>query len=378
MDERKPAEVFHPGEHLLDELDARGWTQIEFAEIIGRPGPVVNEIVNGKRGVTPETAREFAAALGTSAEFWMNLDNAYNLWKSNKDVSSIIHRGKMRSLFPIRDMIIRGWIIASEETQVVESQLFRFFEISSLDERPQLVQQVATKRSAYEGEELSPKQIAWLYRVKQIAETQAVAKYSKELLENAIYELEGFREAPEKIREIPQLLEKCGVRLVIVESLPSLKIDGVTFWLDQQRSPVIGLSIRFDRIDNFWFVLRHEIEHVLNEHGKTAPIVDLDIENTSIEEDLEEEKIANKAAAEFCVPQRDLDGFIDRVGPLFSRASVLEFANKHKLHPGLVVGQLQRHLKRYDLFRPLLVSVRSIIMPVAKTDGFGYVFQVKI
>ena len=74
MGDRRPAEVFHPGEHLLDELEARGWTQTEFAEIIGRPLRLVNEIINGKRGITPETAREFAAALGTSAEFWMNLD----------------------------------------------------------------------------------------------------------------------------------------------------------------------------------------------------------------------------------------------------------------------------------------------------------------
>ena len=108
MERRRPAEVFHPGEHLLDELTARGWTQIEFAEIIGRPVPVVNEIVNGKRGITPDTAKEFGAALGTSAEFWMNLDTAYNLWKTNKDVAPIEHRAKMRSQYPIRDMALRG------------------------------------------------------------------------------------------------------------------------------------------------------------------------------------------------------------------------------------------------------------------------------
>ena len=73
------AEVCHPGEHLRDELDARGWTQVEFAEIIGRPVQAINEIVNGKRGVTARTAREFGAALGTSAELWMNLNTAYRL-----------------------------------------------------------------------------------------------------------------------------------------------------------------------------------------------------------------------------------------------------------------------------------------------------------
>lgn len=76
MEERRPAEVFHPGEHLLDELNARGWTQTEFAEIVGRSVRLVNEIIKGKRGITPETARGFAAALGTSPEFWLNLDSA--------------------------------------------------------------------------------------------------------------------------------------------------------------------------------------------------------------------------------------------------------------------------------------------------------------
>jgi HTH-type transcriptional regulator/antitoxin HigA len=379
MNERRPAEVFHPGEHLLDELSARGWTQTEFAEIIGRPIRLVNEVVNGKRGITPETAREFGAALGTSAEFWMNLDTAYHLWKTNEDISPIAHRAKMRSRFPIRDMALRGWIRFSEDTRVIESQLLRYFEMDSLDDQPKLALAVVTKRSTSQNEELTPIQVAWLYRVKHIADTMQVAVFSKESLESAIVQLMDFREAPEEIRHIPQLLANCGVRFVIVESLPSSKIDGATFWLDPH-SPVIGLSLRFDRIDNFWFVLRHEIEHVLNENGKDVVIVDSDLEKVPLNaENLPtEEKLANAAAAEFCISQQDFDNFIARVGPLFSNMRVLAFAKKHKVHPGLVVGQLQRHLQRYDLFRPMLVPVRSIITSVAMTDGYGHVLPVEI
>ena len=65
--------VFHPGETLQDELDERGITQTEFAEIIDRPTRTVNEIVNGKRAVTPETAQAIAAALGTSPEMWLKM-----------------------------------------------------------------------------------------------------------------------------------------------------------------------------------------------------------------------------------------------------------------------------------------------------------------
>jgi len=55
-------------------LEARGWTQTEFAKIIGRPQKLVNDIVLGNAVLRPETASDFAAALGTSAQFWMNLE----------------------------------------------------------------------------------------------------------------------------------------------------------------------------------------------------------------------------------------------------------------------------------------------------------------
>jgi len=82
MIERTPAEVFPPGEFLRDELDARGWTQGEFAEIISRPPRLVNEIIAGERGITAETAREFSAAFGTSAQLWQNLETSYQLSKT--------------------------------------------------------------------------------------------------------------------------------------------------------------------------------------------------------------------------------------------------------------------------------------------------------
>ncbi|MCX6053480.1 MAG: HigA family addiction module antitoxin [Chloroflexi bacterium] len=94
MDNRRPAEVFHPGEYLIDELNSQGWTQTEFAEIINRPFRLVNEIIKGKRGITPKTAKELSAALGISPEFWMNLDSAYQLWKIKSDTTDIENRAK--------------------------------------------------------------------------------------------------------------------------------------------------------------------------------------------------------------------------------------------------------------------------------------------
>ena len=70
----------HPGEILREEfLAPLGLSQVSFAAHIGVPVQRVNEIVRGKRGITPDTAWLFAEALGTSPEFWLNLQTNYDL-----------------------------------------------------------------------------------------------------------------------------------------------------------------------------------------------------------------------------------------------------------------------------------------------------------
>lgn len=73
----------HPGEVLLEEfLNPLGLSQVSFAAHIGVPVQRVNEIVRGKRGITPESAWLFAEALGTTPEFWLNLQTNYDLVRS--------------------------------------------------------------------------------------------------------------------------------------------------------------------------------------------------------------------------------------------------------------------------------------------------------
>ncbi len=72
----------HPGEILLEEfLKPLELTQVHFAQHVGVPTQRINEIVNGKRGITPETAWLFAQAFGTTPEFWMNLQSNHDLAK---------------------------------------------------------------------------------------------------------------------------------------------------------------------------------------------------------------------------------------------------------------------------------------------------------
>src|SRR5690606_34689956 len=109
--------------------------------------------------------------------------------------------------------------------------------------------------------------------------------------------------------EIPTLLLACGVRLAFVQHLPGSKIDGVCTWIENQ--PVIGLSLRLNRPDNICFVLRHEIEHVLQEDGKATSYTHVDVfeNDRDVRELPDEERRADAAAAEFLVPQDKLASF---------------------------------------------------------------------
>ena len=68
-----------PGEILAEELEARDMTQRQLAEEMGRPTQVINEIIKGKKAITPETALQLEDAIGPSAEFWMGLQATYGL-----------------------------------------------------------------------------------------------------------------------------------------------------------------------------------------------------------------------------------------------------------------------------------------------------------
>jgi HTH-type transcriptional regulator/antitoxin HigA len=366
--ERIPAEAFPPGEYLKEELVERGWTQEELASIIGRAPIVISQIISGKRGITPETAQAIGAALGTSAMFWMNLDASYRLWRAGPAPSRIREEASVRERYPVREMLKRGWLKGSENPNVLKQQVLGFFGIKEIDEEPHLMH--AARKSGYPADINGP-QRAWLFRVRQIAHGTTTKPYSEKALREALTLLSQLRASPESIRRVPKILADCGVCFVVVEHVPASKIDGVCFWLE--RRPVIGVSLRLDRIDNFWFVLRHEIEHVLNKDGRDVAVIDSDLTGVRASDISVEERRADAAAADFCVESSEMTEFLMRYSPNFSEQNVLGFAQRISVHPGLVVGQLQHRTGNYRLFRKHLVNVRDIVAASAMTDGYGRV-----
>jgi HTH-type transcriptional regulator / antitoxin HigA len=367
----QPAEVFPPGEFLKDEIDARGWTQTDLSEIMGRPARVVNEIISAKKSITPETAKQLAEALGTSPEFWLNLESQYQLSKVHSESGAISRRAFLYDKFPVKEMIKRGWVAASDSIDVLERNFCNFFENQPIDVLPTFAH--AAKRSE-PHHELTHAQLAWLFQAKKLAAEQVLNKYDASGWERCLDGLKALLWAPEETRKVPRVLADIGVRFVLVEALKGSKIDGACFWLDATK-PVIAMSLRHDRIDNFWFVLRHEIEHVIHRHGESNGfILDQDVglhDEGSADFLDDEELVANKAGAEFCVPQAELSDFISRVQPMFSEKRILLFAERIQTHPGIVIGQLNRRRNDHAFLRKHLVKVSPFIVPASTYDGWS-------
>lgn len=367
--------VQHPGFYIKEEMEERGWLQRDLAFILGVPEQAVNMILSGKRNISTEMALALADAFSTDRDFFAKLQQTYDLAHARKPDPKVAMRGSMQSQYPVREMARRGWVTPLSEIPL-EDQLVGFFGVPSPEHIPYLSHRA--KKSRYEEREIPPVELAWLFRVRQIAKSFPCQPYSEKALRAAVRQLETMLVAPEETRHVPRILSECGVRFIVSEKLPNANIDGVCFWLDPS-SPVIGMTTKRDTIDNFWFVVRHEIEHVLNGDGKDDEVIDvLEGESASATSAAisEQERAANAAAANFCVPKQKMDSFMVRKKPFYYEKDVVAFSRIQQRHPGIVVGQMQKRMNRWDYLTRYLVKVRQFVVPNAIVDGWGHVAPV--
>ena len=377
----KPAKVpiDHPGTFIAEELEERGWAQADLAYILGWDVSQLNRLIKGVTHITPDSALALGDAFDMSPEFFMNLQKLYDLQQARRADPGVRTRAAWLSVFPVREMIKRGWI-EDTEPALLDLQMMRFFDKNRVEDIPFAndvpVIAHAAKKSGYE--DTTPVQYVWLHRVKKLAEQIEAPLYSEDALRKALPSIRAHMMDKDDFGKIPEILHKCGVRFVIVEALPGSKIDGVCLWLNDQ--PVIGLTLRLDRPDNFCFVLRHEIEHVLRGDGKEetfAPVDEASAASDGEEPETVPEKPAceieaDSAAADFCVPQELLASFILRKSPYISEQDVLAFAARVQIHPGVVVGQVQNRTRKFNWLRKYQTGVRTRLLEWKHKDGWGF------
>ncbi len=375
MTERIPIEVFPPGDFIREEIEARGWTQEVLAEVLGVSPRLVNEVIVGKRRVTPETARALGKAFGTSAVLWMNLESTYRLSRTEDVDDAVARRSRLHGDYPLKDMIKRGWVEKSSDIDTLEEEVLSFFGISEVGEIPATFAHAARKSTPCEAPTMA--QCAWLLRARTLASHASAENYTKLRLEKSLGRLRDLMADVGQLAEVPSVLADGGVRLVLVEQLPGTRIDGAAFWLNA-KSPVVALSLRFNRIDGFWHTLLHDLRHILHKDVTPSdePLLDIDLLGEHVTRDEERppaEVRADAEAAEFLVPQDKLDSFIRRVRPYYSKKRIRLFAETVGVHPGIVVGQLQHRGEiPFTHSRDMLEKVRDVICDATITDGWGY------
>ncbi len=200
----------------------------------------------------------------------------------------------------------------------------------------------------------------WLSRVSEAAcffEAWRNPPPYTQISQDFLNEFARLSENPENIKLLEEILASNGIILVHEKVIPGMKVDGVSFLLSSGR-PVIGMSLRYARLDIYWFVLMHELAHIIKHYDKlNNPILDdFDEDNQS---DIEIE--ANLISANALIPRSIWRSA--NVKYSSSESEILACAKSARTHPAIVAGRLQRETGKHQVHASLVnsVNVRKII-----------------
>ncbi len=252
--------------------------------------------------------------------------------------------------FPVKEMYRRNWFKESpgslEAAVANAEELVKEFVEGSIDSP---VHALARQRVRAGGNVNSYAILAWQCRIIYLAKKQDLKnKYKQNTIsKDWLAELAQLSRADDWKEKVIEYLRYCGIRLVIESHLPNTYLDGAAILLSDG-SPVIGMTLRYDRLDNFWFVLFHELVHIIKHLHKgdiESIFDDLDVEA----EDIEQE--ADELASEILVPQDKWETALARY--LRSKDSIKTLAKQLGIHPAIVAGKIRREANNYIILRDM-------------------------
>lgn len=285
-----------------EELEARGWSQADFATVIDRPTQFVSEIVTGKKEITRESAAQIGAALSQSPEYWLKLQDQYLLAQQAKNATTqakladVRRRARLNDKGPI-PLLQKRKVLTGSTLDELEAEVMNLFELESMDDQPGFA---AAAKRANHGEDISILQRTWVACVRREAnKIPPVAGYSPDRLAELASSLPRSVKTPEDFSKLPERFSDVGVRLVYVEALPGAKIDGCAMFVDGY--PVIGLSGRGKRLDKVLFTLLHEIAHIHHGHVDAERLIVEDLDERKTYESAQEQE-ANEDGVAWIFP----------------------------------------------------------------------------
>jgi Predicted transcriptional regulators len=273
---------------------------------------------------------------------------------SKKDSESNLAYGIEWTHYPIAEMRTKGWIsyanAGAEREWQKKSALMQF-----LSDSPAVGRALHRKAAGDDNTKRRASLIAWQTQVlKKACEVADHHPPFQPLSSDEISQLARFSADSNGISSAISLLAGRGIILVVEKHLKGTKIDGAAMSLGRKHA-VIGITLRHDRLDNFWFVLLHEIGHLMR-HWRN--VVDFGIvdEDAGVESAELFEREADEFALNAMIPAETWKSSMVRFTK--SRSDVIQFANRLHLHPALVAGRI-RHERSYSEFSDLICKVRS-------------------
>jgi HTH-type transcriptional regulator/antitoxin HigA len=335
-----PIESPDPIDAILFRMNEKGLKRADLIPYFGTSSRV-SEVLGRKRPLTVQMIRALAVGLGLSAETLIGLSSNEEVQKKSEvDWSK----------FPIREMTKRGWFgsLSNNVKSAVEDVVKEFIADAGLSFG------AAAFRRSIGGEAQSPTTkyalYAWLARVIQKARgmKEQLGKFEQEAL-NASFlkELAQLSWSERGPLLAVEFLGKHGIAVVVEPHLKGTLLDGAAL-KDVDGTPIIGLTLRYDRLDNFWFTLLHEVAHLWKHvNDQDAFLDDLDASS----EDRREAE-ANRLAREASIPRliwKRSDAFVSP-----SRESIDRLSRELRIHPAIIAGRLRRETGNYHLFTEML------------------------
>ena len=324
----------------------------------------VSEVLSGKRPLTMQMARALHSNLGIPADVLLQ--------QPGGELPSALD-GVEWDLFPIAEMIKRDWIDKSMKKTSPETIMRNLIQqaggeylLPAAFFRKNDQTRMNAKSDPYALK-------AWCWKVLALANTNPLPIAYKSGTVDPVFlrklaKLSWSEEGPKLAREF---LAKHGIHLICLEHLPKTYLDGAALQL-KSGAPVVGLTLRYDRLDNFWFCLMHELAHV-GRHmiGKcTDPFVD-DLtlrEVKGARRDVREVE-ADEWAENGLIPADDWDTSKVKDDP--SPLTVVELAQRLSIHPAIIAGRVRHETRNYRLLSHFVGTgmVRCQLFPGTTSTG---------
>ena len=343
--ERFPIGLPEPIEAIRFRMDQAGLSQRDLVPYMGSKSRV-SEVLAGKRSLTLTMIRALHEGLGIPAEVLLQRtpDAEPDCEADNLDWSR----------FPAKEMAKREWFSATpDELKSHGGDLVRRWFKSCGGLQPAAL--FRTSRHTRSAREMDRYALtAWTARVLQQAKAHrtpdsAMATPVDKTFMTEVVHLSVLDNGPAAARDY---LAKHGIALVVEPHLPRTYLDGAAVFGDR---PVIGLTLRYDRLDNFWFTLMHELAHVALHDDDAAGAFYDDLEAAS-EPDTKELE-ADRLAADALIPEAEWPAW--EATPPHSSASLEAFARSVRVHPSIVAGRLRHDTGDFRSFSRLLGHGRA-------------------